>query len=103
MRAEEVVKERELDATIERYAAQKAAVEEERCRVVAERAAVKEAHRQRMVAIMEANFMQVSGDCHGGKCSSSSQTRNCMLKTGRAPEFGLSISTRRPKAGPRAA
>ena len=59
MRADEVIKDRERDAAIERYAAQKAAVEEERCRVVAERAVAKEAYRQRMVAIMEANYMEV--------------------------------------------
>ena len=61
MKAEEVARERELDATIQQYAAQKAAVEAERCRVIAEMAAAKEAHRQRMVAIMEANYVQVKG------------------------------------------
>jgi len=61
MRAEEVVRDRERDAAIQRYAVQKAAVQEERGRVAAERAAAKEAHRQRMVAVMEAKYLEVRG------------------------------------------
>ena len=64
MRAEEAVRDRERDVAVEQHAAQKAAVEAERGRVAAERAAAKEAQRQRMVAVMEAKYLEVSGAWH---------------------------------------
>ncbi len=68
MRAEEVVRDRDRDAAIERYAEQKAAVEEQRGRVAAERAAAKEAHRQRMVALMEAKYLEVKAVSSDAAC-----------------------------------